>query len=87
MKTKYKVGEQVRIVDHWDPHGACMENREGKMDKYLGTVMTIMSVVGDIYEMEEDKVDRYGRGWMWNDACIAGYADDDIDQKEFVALL
>lgn len=90
MKMKYNVGDLVRIVDHWDPHGLCLQNRSGEMDKYLGTVVTIKSILGGLhpaYEIEEDKVDRCGRGWVWNDYCIAGYADDDIDQTEFVALL
>ena len=49
---KYKVGDKVRIVSdksggNWNP--------SGKMDKWLGKVMTIRGIRGDSYMMEEDK--------------------------------
>ena len=39
---KYKVGDKVRIVSNWGK--GCHENSDGKMDKWLGKVMTIMCV-------------------------------------------
>ena len=71
---KYKVGDKVRIVSQWGPH--CNQNPEGRMDKYLGTVMTIRDTSDGKYFMEEDKHDRiaplFSRGWVWNEHCIAG---------------
>lgn len=66
------VGDMVQIVDHWVDF--CHQNPDGKMDKYLGTVMTVrsISIEGDPYvRMEED----YGRperriGWAWYPASI-----------------
>ena len=36
---KYKVGDKVRIIGKWI--AGCNQNNEGKMDKWLGKVMTI----------------------------------------------
>lgn len=35
---KYKVGDKVRIVDKWKD--GCYQNLKGKMDKWLGKVMS-----------------------------------------------
>lgn len=64
---KYKVGDKVRIVDKWDPEGT--QNREGKMDKWLGQTMTVRRVFDSFYGMEEDS----GR-WAWDLSTIAGLA-------------
>lgn len=74
----YELGDRVRIVDRWDPGGACQENERGEMDKYLGTVMTIESVKllgGDPARPEYRMVEDRGEGplhcgWFWNKACI-----------------
>ena len=73
---KYKVGDKVRIVKKWCGDG--FENKEGKMDKYLGTVMTIREIIdrSDVYKMEEDK-HEYLFGWNWRENMIEGYADGD----------
>lgn len=74
----YKVGDKVRIVSKWV--SGCHENPEGKMDKYLGKVMTIKCVGGSIehpvYQMFEDQQDqdRIGYGWTWHAPSIAGLA-------------
>lgn len=74
---KYKVGGRVRIVSKWPEDGSARQNREGLMDKWLGRVMTIReaTTVG-VYRMVEDRHDRgpHFLGWVWNDACIAGFA-------------
>ena len=69
---KYKVGDKVRIVSKWGPH--CGQNPSGRMDKYLGTVMTIRQVSLDGYRMEEDHGEHMGDGWYWFENCIAGLA-------------
>ena len=61
----YRVGDKVRIVSvknegRWNP--------EGKMDKWLGKVMTIrkVNVVNpETYNMLEDQEERWGVGWCW----------------------
>lgn len=73
----YKVGDKVRIVDHWND--GCYQNLEGKMDKWLGKVMTIREVIDGtgLYRMKEDQNDQ-GRsvGWCWSNECIASLAED-----------
>lgn len=70
-QDKYEVGDKVKIIDKWVD--GCDENLDGKMDKHLGTVMTIRKIIytGD-YLMEEDKSEHSGHGWYWNDKCIEG---------------
>lgn len=66
----YKVGDKVRIVDHWNDN--CCQNMEGKMDKWLGKVMTIAGMTRwESYRMKEDN-----GLWCWNDNAIAGLAED-----------
>lgn len=64
---KYKVGDKVRIVtkrgDHWNP--------EGKMDHWMGKVMTIRDTVGDWYRMEEDRAEYKGDGWSWKEEDVS----------------
>lgn len=88
---KYKVGDKVRIIDKWVD--GCNQNREGRMDKWLGKVMTIRSIYDNrAYQMEEDRTEFLGDGWLWNDKCIAGLADNykiviTINGKETLARL
>lgn len=61
---KYKVGDKVRIKNKRTWH----MNDAGKMDKYLGTVMTIKEIICDNkYKMIEDNEE-----WVWNDEDIQG---------------
>ena len=74
MSTRYNVGDRVVIVSE----RTSSMNDEGKMDKYLGTVMTIREVgnTGNSflpYSMVEDAEDRfcnYRKGWIWGDEMI-----------------
>ena len=69
---KYKVGDKVRIVSQWVP--GCRQNPEGRMDKWLGKVMTIREVTNrGYYHMAEDRHERLG-GWSWWPESIAGLA-------------
>ena len=72
---KYKVGDKVRIVSKWGK--GCYQNRSGKMDKWLGKIMTVRYVSKRWYQMVEDSEDSTengGYGWLWNENCIAGFA-------------
>lgn len=67
-----KPGDKVVIVSEWeDPVGGC-QNHKGKMDRWLGQVMTISSINGSIACMTEDKGERDGSGWSWAPSLIAG---------------
>ena len=69
----YKIGDKVRIVSERDRK----MNANGKMDKYLGTVMTVASKSDSgFYLMKEDD----GK-WAWHDAHIEGLAKE---EKEWV---
>lgn len=68
---KYKVGDNVRIVDH----RTGPMNNFGKMDKWLGKVMTIRECLLPGYWMEEDYGENIGYGWCWDDDMISGLAE------------
>ena len=69
--AKYKIGDKVRIVDHRTDH----MNNFGKMDKWLGKVMTIRDLSSPGYWMREDYGENYGYGWLWDDDMISGLAE------------
>lgn len=69
---KYKVGDKVRIVSEWGID--CYQDSKGKMDKWLGKVMTIRYVGELVYRMVEDSTEYDGKGWPWVENCIAGLA-------------
>lgn len=60
---KLKVGDKVKIVDEktgkaWSP--------SGKMDRWLGKIMTIRDIAGSgIVRMREDVGEYDGGGWYW----------------------
>lgn len=64
---KYKVGDKVRIVSEWGK--GCYQDSKGKMDKWLGKVMTVNYVGEILYRMVEDS--EY---WGWTENCIEGLA-------------
>lgn len=72
---KYKVGDKVRIVDHWNSKSN--ENQSGHMDEWLGKVMTISEVCKGYYRMEEDCEQHRIIGWCWNEHTIAGLAEEE----------
>lgn len=69
--AKYKCGDKVRIVDH----RTGPMNNFGKMDKWLGKVMTIRECLLSGYWMEEDYGENIGYGWCWDDDMISGLAE------------
>lgn len=71
--AKYKVGDKVRIVGYRTFH----MNSFGKMDKWLGKVMTVRGIERGLhgYWMVEDCGENKGRGWLWVDSMIAGLAE------------
>jgi hypothetical protein len=79
MKPKYKIGDRVRIVDKWN--AGTNENPSGRMDHWLGKVMTIRFVSAHYYEMVEDQSENSGYGWYWNDDCIAGLEKEHAQRR------
>lgn len=69
--AKYKIGDKVRIVDY----RTYRMNDFGKMDKWLGKVMTIRECLLSGYWMEEDYGENIGFGWRWDDSMISGLAE------------
>ena len=71
--AKYKIGDKVRIVDY----RTYRMNDFGKMDKWLGKVMTVRGIERGLhgYWMVEDCGENKGRGWLWVDSMIAGLAE------------
>ena len=77
---KYKVGDVVRIVKE----RTSLMNRDGEMDKYLGTIMTISFICDDPiyhcpYKMKEDD-----GCWNWNDDMIEGLVADEMSAVELL---
>lgn len=77
--SKYKVGDKVRIVSAWGE--GSIHNTRGKMDHWLGKIMTIRNADGCCYRMVEDLMENYSCGWAWNDAMIAGLAESESSTK------
>lgn len=71
-KMKYKVGDKVRIVSEWGE--GCCQSPTGRMDKWLGKVMTVKYAGITLYRMVEDIEDNESGGWVWTENCIAGFA-------------
>ena len=72
---KYKLGDRVRV----DPERTVDMNDKGKMDKWLGKIMTIKSVGTEHerpYKMLEDSEEYEGDGWFWGDHMLAGLASE-----------
>lgn len=65
MKSKFelKPGMKVRVKKYdrrptrWNP--------DGKMDKYMGKVVTISSITGNSVKIVEDRKELCGCGWEW----------------------
>lgn len=79
---KYKVGDKVRIVNE----RVKGMNSDGKMDCWLGKVMTINEVIEDYkrcpYKMKEDE--RY---WSWSNDMIAGLAEPELTAEEVLRIM
>ena len=63
-KDNIKVGSKVLIVDKW-VHG-CYPNEEGKMDKYLNTIVTISDVSQSKYYGIVCSIEEDSGTWTWH---------------------
>ncbi len=74
----YEVGDKVKIVDKW--RGT--HSSDGRVDKWLGKVMTIRKDVSEyIYRMEEDFGENCGHGWTWYYEDIEGKVVEDTEPE------
>lgn len=71
---KYKVGDRVRIVKNWDKTNKSRVNSSGRMDRWLGKIMTIKETHDGYYKMIDDSAENFGRGWSWFADMIEGLA-------------
>lgn len=67
---RFNVGDKVVVA-----RKGTTWNTNGKMDKWLGRVMTIGYNDEDSYQMEEDQSENDGDGWWWS--------DEDLEPAEF----
>jgi len=83
-------GMVVKIVDNWAPSEQWAEPY-GKMDKWLGTNMTIRYVDFDCVKMEEDREEYNGDGWCWVpsmlDYVVEPIIDIHFDEADFLSML
>lgn len=57
-----KVGDRVRIKKRRGRHW----NHDGKMDKWMGKIVTICEIYGGVVGIMEDSKEGYsGGGWEW----------------------
>lgn len=64
-----RPGDRVKIVDQWLYHPG-YQNTNGKMDHWLGKIMTVRSRYNLGVKMVEDVHELNGDGWSWNHTLI-----------------
>lgn len=81
---KYKIGDRVRIVSN--KRNIASWNNEGKMDKWLGQIMTIRDIVDSrFYKMVEDKNETNCNstpGWNWSESMIECLEPEDVELND-----
>ena len=78
---KYSIGDRVRIVS--EAPISPWWNDSGKMDKWLGQVMTIRDEDDGVYKMVEDEFDtncNFLPGWDWYENMIEGLANEEPEE-------
>ena len=69
-------GIRVKIVDEWGP--GCHQNWSGRMDKFLGKILTVREIIDDLplggyFTVEEDAGSGGLEGdghWAWFPAAV-----------------
>ena len=66
--SELRPGIKVKIIDEWC--GGCNQHNGGCMDKYLGSIVTILEVCSYSVKIEEDQDDAdcqrcVQTGWYW----------------------
>jgi hypothetical protein len=93
--SKYKVGDKIRIKSLEEFKKCVYINPEGEMNRWAGTVMTILRVSGGggcEYVMSEDQETREQgpHHWWWHNDMIEGlYVESiqkDTNRTRFLAM-
>ena len=78
----YRNGTKVVIVRKVNNF-----NRDGRMDKWIGKVMTIRDNFNVVYKMEED-IEEWDNGWNWSSECFETVKslcrNSNISEEEFL---
>lgn len=78
--SKLKPGAKVKIIDSWVD--GCRQNSDGKMDHWLGKVVTVKEIRNKYFIIEEDYGEfRLQSGhWHWfpNAVDYIVYPDNDL---------
>ena len=82
MKKELKVGDKFVVVG-WRTK---MMNCEGKMDKYLGQILTVRGVEGIKYKCLED-INECVNGWDWYNEMIDWEATEKLNNPKPIQLL
>lgn len=59
-----KAGQKVRIKTY--NRRPVYWNSSGKMDKYMGKVVTVRAIEGESVKIKEDKNENGNNGWLWS---------------------
>lgn len=63
-----QVGDQILIVDRWV--NGCAQNSAGRMDKYLGQILTISYIYTQNEGYFSCCTEEDNARWSWNHNCI-----------------
>lgn len=80
---EFKPGDKVRIKKDSPKNGW---NMYGKMDHWMGKVMTIMSIDGYYFTMKEDQCENNGSGWTWVAEDFERVKEGENDMKKDFAI-
>lgn len=81
-----RPGMRVKIIDKWVQN--CNQNQDGRMDKYLGKIVTILEVLYGSAIIKEDTGEgpRHQNGhWRWNKYCLDYIVCDEDEFEDFEA--
>ena len=68
-------GMKIKIVDQWVP--GCKEDSGGRMDYWLGQIVTVRTILHESIHIEEDRGEFLGNGWYWCPAAIDCIVQDE----------
>lgn len=84
--NELRVGDKVKIVDKW--REGCRQNFSGKMDHWLGEIMTVRKICFDAtipyVKMNED-AREFRNGWKWFAPAIQYIVyDEEINIDDYI---
>lgn len=82
------IGDSVKIIDKWP--GNIGQNSAGKMDKYLGKIVTVSAIEYGNFRILEDNYENFGVKWFFSGEMVDYILSDEDgydNDKEIVAPL